>query len=937
MRMGENAKAVIDRIKEKITSIKSGLPAGVEIIPAYDRSDLIEASIDNLYHTLIEEAIIVTLIILLFLFHLPSALRIIIEIPISVLIAFILMKIVGISSNIMSLGGIAIGIGVLVDASIVLLENAHRHLAEAQEKKEKDGIDFDYNKVIIMSTKQVARPIFFSILIIVISFLPVFLLTGQEGKLFHPLAFTKTFSLLGSAIVSITLVPVLMTLLMKGRFRKEEKNPVSRFFIKLYRPLIEWALKHRKTALGLNLLALIIAIPLALGIGNEFMPPLDEGSLLFMPTMFPSISLSEAKRIMQVQDAIIKDYPEVVQVLGKVGRAETPTDPAPISMVETIILLKPHTEWRLGITKDKIINDLTAKLQIPGVANGWTQPIINRINMLSTGVRTDIGVKFFGENLDTLERLATDAETILKTVRGAADVVAERVQGGSFLDVKVNPMAAAKYGVSQLLINDVVEGAIGGNTIGTVIEGRQRFPINVRYMSDYRSSIEKLRLIPVPVMNSSSTGVSFPGSASSGGMNNPPASPATGGATSMDQNSNDASMGGAQAQTMSNAPTARAQVSRSSVHSLFDSPNPNSRSYIPLGDLAEISLTTGPPMISSENALLRSLVYLNVRGRDMGSFVNEAEKTLKSKLQLPTGYTLSWSGQFENQEHAKKRLMFMIPLVFVIIFFLLYFTLKDFKEASVVMLSVPFALIGGVFLIYILGYNWSVAVWVGFIALYGVAVETGVVMVVYLHEALDKRLHEANTGKRPPLTEDDIYHSTMDGAVLRLRPKLMTVATAMLGLVPILMVNGSRFRCYAPDRRSDDRRLADKRSSCTDRNTRYFLYHEAKPAAERNAERKRYFRMDEAYGLVDLIYLQEEKTQYDFDFQERARIFAYLKIPTYKSWSKNTNIGIFRSVNIKRIIGDNIRGFRNKLEWSQKKFVVPEFISVNFVPSKCAI
>ncbi len=792
MRVGENAKAVIDHIKEKIASIESGLPSGVKILPAYDRSELIQASVDNLYHTLIEEAIIVTLVILLFLFHIPSALRIIVEIPISVLIAFILMRVVGISSNIMSLGGIAIGIGVLVDASIVLLENAHRHLAEAQEKKEKEGVDFDYNKVIIMSTKQVARPIFFSILIIVISFLPVFLLTGQEGKLFHPLAFTKTFSLLGSALVSITLVPVLMTLLMKGRFRKEEKNPVSRFFSKIYHPIIEWALKHRKTALGLNLLALIIAIPVALSIGNEFMPPLDEGSLLFMPSFLPSISLSEGKRIMQIQDAIIKDYPEVLQVLGKVGRAETPTDPAPISMVETIVLLKPHDQWRAGVTKDIIINDLAAKLQIPGVANSWTQPIINRINMLTTGVRTDIGVKFFGENLDTLEHLAIDAETILKTVRGAADVVAERVQGGSFLDVKVNPMAAAKYGVSQSVINDVVEGAIGGNTIGTVIDGRQRFPINVRYMPDFRGSIEKLRNLPVPLMNYSSIGITFPGSSASG-MANSARTGATGSSGSMNTSPTDQSMSGGQQPSsggMGGAASAKTQTPRGAIHSLFDSPTTTSRAYIPLGELADISLATGAPMISSENALLRSLVYLNVRGRDMGSFVSEAEKTLKSKLAIPAGYTLSWSGQFENQQHAASRLMFMIPLVFVIIFFLLYFTLKDFKEASVVMLSVPFALIGGVFLIYILGYNWSVAVWVGFIALYGVAVETGVVMVVYLHEALDKRLHEANIGKRVPLTDDDIYHSTMEGAVLRLRPKLMTVATAMLGLVPILWSTG---------------------------------------------------------------------------------------------------------------------------------------------------
>src|SRR5579883_102081 len=417
MRTGENAKHVIDRVKERIAEIAPGLPKGVTIQPAYDRSELIEASVANLEHTLIEEAIIVTIVILLFLFHLPSALRIVIEIPVSVLIAFILMRLFGITSNIMSLGGIAIGIGVLVDASIVLLENAHRHLSEAQHRKETEGIEYDYKAVVVRSAQQVARPIFFSILIIVVSFLPVFLLTGEEGKLFHPLAFTKTFSLMASALVSITLVPVLMTLLMKGKMRPEEKNPVSRFFQTLYLPILRWALHHRKTAIAINALALLIAIPIVLNLGTEFMPPLDEGSLLFMPLLVPSVSMPEATRILEAQDAIIKHYPEVEQVLGKVGKAETATDPAPQSMIETIILLKPRDKWRPGITKDKIITDLSRELQMPGVALGWTQPIINRINMLSTGVRTDLGIKFFGDNLDTLERLAIDAESLLKGVQ----------------------------------------------------------------------------------------------------------------------------------------------------------------------------------------------------------------------------------------------------------------------------------------------------------------------------------------------------------------------------------------------------------------------------------------------------------------------------------------------------------------------------------------
>jgi Cu(I)/Ag(I) efflux system membrane protein CusA/SilA len=499
MRMGENAKAVIDRVKAKIEEISPGLPTGVKIGASYDRSDLIEASIMNLLYTLLEEALIVTLVVMLFLFHLPSALRILVEIPVSVLIAFLMMRMFGISSNIMSLGGIAIGIGVLVDASIVLLENAHRHLADAQERKEREGVDFNYAEVVILSTKQVARPIFFSILIIVISFLPVFMLTGQEGKLFHPLAFTKTFSLLGSAIVSITLVPVLMTLLMKGRFHREEKNPASRLIVKLYRPVIHWVLRHRKTTIAINVVALLVSLPIAMRQGSEFMPALDEGSLLFMPTMMPNVSMREATRVMTVQDSIIKAYPEVHHVLGKVGKAETSTDPAPVSMIETIILLKPKEEWREGLTKDKIVEELNSALSIPGVANGWTQPIINRINMLSTGVRTDLGIKIFGSDLDTLERLAILAEAIVKHLDGAADVVAERVQGGTFLDVRVDQGKAARYGLTSADINAVVEGAIGGENVSTLVEGRQRFPINVRYMGDYRNSIEEISKLPIPV------------------------------------------------------------------------------------------------------------------------------------------------------------------------------------------------------------------------------------------------------------------------------------------------------------------------------------------------------------------------------------------------------------------------------------------------------
>jgi Cu(I)/Ag(I) efflux system membrane protein CusA/SilA len=782
MRSGENAKQVIDRVKERIAEIVPGLPAGVHIEAAYDRSELIEASVRTLEYTLIEEAIIVTLVVLLFLFHLPSALRIVIEIPISVLIAFLLMRMFGISSNIMSLGGIAIAIGVLVDASIVLLENAHRQLSIAQERKEKLGLDYEYKKIVILSAQQVARPIFFSIIIIVVSFLPVFLLTGQEGKLFHPLAFTKSFALLGSAIVSVTLVPVLMTLVMRGRMRSEEANPVSRFFRRIYLPILEWALRNRSIAVAINALALIVAIPIALGMGSEFMPPLDEGSLLFMPMLAPSVSMPEATRILEAQDAIIKRYPEVEQVLGKAGKAETATDPAPQAMIETIILLKPHSKWRPGITKEKIVDDLNRELRMPGVALGWTQPIINRINMLTTGVRTDLGVKFFGNNLDTLEKLAVQAEGLLRPIKGAADVAAERLQGGSFLEIKLKPEAASLYGVTPGSINDIIEGAIGGIPGGTVIEGRERFPITIRYPQGYRASLEDLRAMPVPVSIPTSSVTTLPRSESIGGSGNTASS-------SMQQPGNSMSaMSGQQnvsrSATPSNDLSTSSEVKRASL--LTTTPIITTQ-YVPLGSIASVEIKNGPAMVASENALLRSIVYLNVRGRDMGSFVQEAKQILSKNLQLPAGYTLNWSGQYEEQQHAADRLRIVIPLVFTIIFLLLYLTLRDFKEAGVVMLSVPFALIGGVFFVALLGMNWSVAVWVGFIALYGIATETGVVMVVYLHEALDKKL----IAKGGIVTAKDIYEATIEGAVLRLRPKLMTVATAILGLVPIMFSSGS--------------------------------------------------------------------------------------------------------------------------------------------------
>jgi len=706
MRYGENAKDVIDRVKVKIKELEKGLPPGVKIMVSYDRSDLIMRAVDTLKKNLLEESVVVSLVILLFLLHFQSALVIVLTLPISVLIAFITMKLMGVTSNIMSLGGIAIAIGVLVDAGVIMVENCYRHLSE-MPPEERGGKRLE---VVITSAKQVGRAIFFSLAIIVLSFVPVFMLEGQEGKLFHPLAFTKTFSMMGSAVIAITLVPVLMYYFMRGKMPPESSNPVSTFFIRLYSPVIRWVLVWKKTTIALNIVALAVAVPMFMKLGSEFMPPLDEGSLLYMPVTLPNISITEAKRLIQVQDTIIKSVPEVEHVLGKVGRAETSTDPAPVSMFESIIILKPKELWRKGVKKADIVAELDSRLQQIGVRNGWTQPIINRINMLSTGVRTDLGVKIFGNDLNILKDLAIQAEAILKLINGAADVVAERVTGGSYIDIDIDREAAARYGVTVGDIQSVIETALGGDMLTTAVEGRNRFPIRLRYQRDYRDNMPAIRRILV------------------------------------------GSMEGAQ---------------------------------VPLSMVTRLKISTGAPEINSEGGLLRSIVFLNVRGRDMGGFVTEAKEVLEKNLKLPPGYYVTWSGQWENQIRAKARLQILIPLGMVIIFILLYFTFHSALEASMVMLSVPFALVGGVYLVSALGYNLSVAVWVGFIALYGIAVETGVVMVIYLHEALDKKLKEGKC------TEQDIYDATFEGAVLRLRPKLMTVAVALLGLIPIMWSTGT--------------------------------------------------------------------------------------------------------------------------------------------------
>jgi Cu(I)/Ag(I) efflux system membrane protein CusA/SilA len=705
MRYGENAKAVIDRVKARIKELEPGLPAGVTIQMAYDRSDLIERAIGTLKKALIEEIIIVSLIVLLFLLHFRSSLAVITALPIAVLSAFIVMHYGRVTSNLMSLSGIAIAIGVMVDAGIIVVENAYRHLSEGTEEERKNIV-----ATVLNSSKTVGRPIFFSVAIIVVSFVPVFMLQGQEGKLFFPLALTKTAAMAFSAVLAITLVPVLCTLFLRGKLRSEEANPLAHLLVKGYRPIINWVMRHKWTTIYINIAVLAFTVWLMTHIGSEFMPALNEGSLLYMPTTLPNISITEAKRILQVQDKIIKSVPEVSLVLGKVGRAETATDPAPISMIETIILLKPRHEWRKGMTREDLIAELDHKLQFPGVANGWTQPIINRINMLATGVRTDLGIKIFGPDLKTLEELAIQAEGIVKPIRGAADVYAERIVGGNYINIYPNREAISRYGLTIGDVQSVVETASGGMVVTEAVEGLERYPVRLQYARDFHDSPEELGRI------------------------------------------------------------------------LIDTPGGQ---QIPLAQLADIRVEDGPPMISSENERPRSIVYLNVRGRDMGSFVEEAKKTLGKQLKLPPGYFLQWSGQWENQVRAKQRLMLIVPIGLVVIYILLYFIFHSFTEALLVMLSVPFSLTGGVLLIFLLGYNWSVAVWVGFIALYGVAVETGVVMVVYLHEALNKRLRAGEVGRK------ELYEAIFEGSVARLRPKLMTVGTSMIGLIPIMWATGT--------------------------------------------------------------------------------------------------------------------------------------------------
>lgn len=702
-RYGVNTLEVIDAVKQKIAAIQSGLPPGVQVVPFYDRTQLIQRATSTLKWALIEELILVTLAHIIFLAHFRSILIVTIPLPLAVLLAFLFMYYMGISSNLMSLSGIAIAIGVLVDAGIVVTENAFRFI----EKRKIDPKDRPLVwRTVLESTKLVGRPIFFSMAIIILAFVPVFALTGEEGKLFHPLAFTKTFAMVGATIIAVTLVPVLCTLLLRGKFHPEQANPVMRALHFIYRPVLRFALTHRVITVALAVVLFAGALFLATGIGNEFMPPLNEGDLMFMPVTDPAISIDEALKITQRQDEILKRVPEVEWAVGKAGRAETSTDPSPINMTETVVHLKDPKHWRAGLTRESLIAELDEKLRMPGVTNIWTQPIKNRIDMLSTGIRSQVGIKIFGNDLQTLEDLSRRVASVAREVPGAKDVYPEQISGAPYIDIKINRTAAARYGISEQVIQDTIEKGIGETNLSVTIEGRRRFPVRVRFAPQYRGSVQAMGDIPVT---------------------SPVGQP------------------------------------------------------IPLSQLTTISETQGPSMISSENGLLRGTVLLNVRGRDVGGFVDEAKSAIARQVQMPTGYYVEWSGEYENQQRARSRMLIVVPIVLIVIFALLYITYHSVLEAAHVLMAVPFALTGGIYLLWALNYNFSVAVWVGFIALFGTAVQTAVVMVIYLEEAVERKKQEVGQLNRASLIE-----AVTEGALLRLRPKVMTVSTVVASLLPIM-------------------------------------------------------------------------------------------------------------------------------------------------------
>jgi copper/silver efflux system protein len=707
MRYGENALNIIKRVKEKLKEVGPGFPEGVNLIITYDRSNLILRAIKTLVRTLVEESVIVSLVCILFLFHFRSALVIIFTLPFAILFSFIPMHYMKITSNIMSLGGIAIAIGAMVDAAIVLVENVHKRL----EYWEEGGGIGDRLKAVIEASKEVGKPIFFALLVIVVSFLPVFTLEAQEGRLFKPLAYTKTFGMFFASLLSITFTPALITILIRGRITPEKKNPISRFLIWVYEPVVRFIIRWRRVTVALALIILVVTVPFFFKLGSEFMPPLNEGSLMDMPITQPGISITEVSRILQIRDKIIKQFPEVETVFGKIGRAETPTDPAPISMFETTITLKPESEWRKGMTWEKLISELDQTLRFPGVTNIWTMPIKNRTDMLITGIRTPVGIKIFGNDLSKIEEIGKEIESVIKDVPGTRSVYAERVTTGYYLDFYINREEAARYGLTVGDVEDIILSAIGGENITQTVEGPERYPVNVRYARELRDDIGKLQRVLVPTPT------------------------------------------GAQ---------------------------------IPIEQLAEIRVRMGPSEIRDENGSKAAYVFIDMGGRDIGSYVNEAKRVVAEKVKLPPGYYISWSGQYEFMLRVKEKLKFVIPITLLIIFVLLYFNFGSVKETLIVILSVPFAMVGSVWLLYLLGYNMSIAVWVGVIALAGLAAQTGVVMIIYLNHAYENRKKEGKMN-----SWEDLVEAIDEGAVQRVRPKMMTVMTMILGLLPLLWSQGT--------------------------------------------------------------------------------------------------------------------------------------------------
>jgi len=709
MRFGENALATIEGVKQRLEDIKPSLPKGVEIVPTYDRSTLINNAVDNLYTKLIEEFLVVILICAAFLFHLRSSLVVIVSLPVGILAAFVVMNYQGINANIMSLGGIAIAIGAMVDGAIVMIENVHKHMERTPLTPENRWA------VIGRAAGEVGAPLFFSLLIITMSFLPVFTLEAQEGKLFAPLAFTKTYAMAAAAGLSITLVPVLMGYFIRGKVMPEHRNPLNRMLQAIYSPMIGWALRRPLIMVFGGLVVLAVGLWPANKLGSEFMPPLDEGDLMYMPTTYPGLSIGEARQILQQTDKMIATVPEVATVFGKIGRADTATDPAPLTMIETIIQFKPRDQWRDGMTPEKLRQELNELVQLPGLTNAWVMPIKTRIDMLSTGIKTPVGIKVAGPDLKVIENIGKDLETLLSDIPGTASVFSERVAGGRYIKVDIRRQDAARFGLNIAEVQAVVRTAIGGMNIGNTVEGLERYPINLRYPQAYRDSLEQLRLLPI---------------VAPGGQR------------------------------------------------------------VALADVADIGIDTGPPMIKSENARINGWTLVDIEGRDLGTWMTEAQARVRDGLELPAGYSLKWSGQYEYMQRAKERLTLVVPLTFAIIVVLLYLNFRNLTEVAIILGTLPFAMIGGLWLMYLLGYNLSVAVAVGFIALAGVAVEIGVLMLVYLNQALHQAL-EAVDHQYQKLTPETLLTAVSEGAAQRVRPIMMTFTAIVAGLIPIMLGGGT--------------------------------------------------------------------------------------------------------------------------------------------------